>query len=303
VSTGAGIDLVLAHVSDVDGDVISDFASGDILRISGVTDWVIETEYNGSEHEVTLAHTNETATIILSGDGGANDLYLASFGDILEVSLDETAPIELTDQSDRFITETANPHSVVANGGDDFVLGGYGAAILLGGMGSDNLIGRGSDDVLAGGAGNDVLTGGNGANQFVMDAEDFASFSVDTITDFTVGKDSLVLNGATGTLTSLGADAAVLFGAGLVHLENITLDEVSLNDIVDATGGSVTSTFTSDFLTLTDSNDRVVLGASSLSPVYALEGDDFVLGGPVTDQAGGISWARCRSGEGRSASR
>jgi Ca2+-binding RTX toxin-like protein len=55
---------------------------------------------------------------------------------------------------------------------------------------ADSLTGGGSANALGGGLGNDTLTGGLGADQFVFDN----ASSTDTITDFTAGADTIVLD-------------------------------------------------------------------------------------------------------------
>jgi Ca2+-binding RTX toxin-like protein len=72
--------------------------------------------------------------------------------------------------------------------------------IIGSGNGSNTLIGAGGNDYLEGGEGNDAMTGGAGVDSFVLNAP---KFGTDTITDFTVGVDKLLI-------------AAGLYGGGLV---------------------------------------------------------------------------------------
>ena len=72
--------------------------------------------------------------------------------------------------------------------------GGNGNDQLYGGAGKDTLYGGNGDDTLSGGAGNDVLTGGSGADSFVF--EKTTQNGLDTITDFQVGTDRLVIYGS-----------------------------------------------------------------------------------------------------------
>ena len=73
--------------------------------------------------------------------------------------------------------------------GDDALFGGRGADILNGGDGNDILLGGKGDDLLTGGLGSDTLTGGAGNDKFLLST----NFGTDTITDFEIGKDLLVL--------------------------------------------------------------------------------------------------------------
>lgn len=72
---------------------------------------------------------------------------------------------------------------------DDVIHGLGGNDVLLGGSGDDALLGGGGDDLLEGGFGLDTLTGGAGADRFVLAADT----GVDTVLDFSVGEDTLVL--------------------------------------------------------------------------------------------------------------
>ncbi|MEZ2227324.1 MAG: S8 family serine peptidase [Microcoleus sp.] len=78
---------------------------------------------------------------------------------------------------------------LLGGSGDDALFGGRGADSLNGGDGNDVLLGGKGDDVLFGGLGSDSLTGGAGNDQFLLSTNS----GIDTITDFEVGKDLLVL--------------------------------------------------------------------------------------------------------------
>ncbi|NJS11979.1 MAG: hypothetical protein HC789_17185 [Microcoleus sp. CSU_2_2] len=78
---------------------------------------------------------------------------------------------------------------LLGGGGDDALFGGRGADILNGGDGNDILLAGKGNDLLTGGLGTDTLTGGNGNDKFLL----ATNAGTDTITDFEVGKDLLVL--------------------------------------------------------------------------------------------------------------
>jgi len=73
--------------------------------------------------------------------------------------------------------------------GDDLLRGGDGDDELFGGVGEDTLNGGSGDDLLDGGRGDDLLIGGTGEDQFVLRRRE----GVDTIADFEVGVDQIVL--------------------------------------------------------------------------------------------------------------
>ncbi len=103
----------------------------------------------------------------------------------------------LRDGADEFLAEA----------GDDVVFGGAGGDSLTGGDGYDRLYGGADNDTLDGGAGadklkgdtgDDTLTGGAGADHFVFAAyaSEGSGFSGhDTITDFNVAEDKLLITG------------------------------------------------------------------------------------------------------------
>ncbi|MBF9234065.1 calcium-binding protein [Microvirga alba] len=109
---------------------------------------------------------------------------------------------------------------------DNTVTGSNGSNYLQGNDGDDKLIGLGGNDVLIGGNGNDILVGGTGRDAFVFDsalgrdpfdtpANPFAPQNIDTISDFTVGEDTIHLaNSIFSTLTVKGALAPSAFVAG-----------------------------------------------------------------------------------------
>ncbi len=94
--------------------------------------------------------------------------------------------------------------------GNDALFGGRGADILNGDDGNDILLGGKGDDLLNGGLGNDTLTGGKGVDKFLLSTNS----GTDTITDFEVGKDFLVLgNGLTFSQLAISQDS----GATLIR--------------------------------------------------------------------------------------
>lgn len=110
------------------------------------------------------------------------------------------------------------------NGGgqNDVLDGGTGRDILKGGDGNDSLFGRASHDMLLGEAGNDTLdgssgndtlAGGAGADSFAFN-QALVPTNLDTITDFAVVDDRIVLNKAIFTGLAPGTLAAEAFNTG-----------------------------------------------------------------------------------------
>ncbi|MGZ6016048.1 MAG: hypothetical protein ACXWKM_09920 [Phenylobacterium sp.] len=130
----------------------------------------------------------------------------------------------------------ANGTILVGTSADDTLKGGAGADSISGGDGNDFLDGAGGgdtldggagDDTLQGGHGGDLLTGGAGSDVFLMSGHvTAAEGSVDRITDFTQGEDTLgfgrqvslaghtMWTGSAGSYAEAFADAKAQIGSG-----------------------------------------------------------------------------------------
>ncbi len=91
----------------------------------------------------------------------------------------------------------------------DSILGGSGADTIDGDAGADTILGGDGADIITGGTGADIMTGGSGADVFLLGAEsanaansDSGGSTIDTITDFTTGSDTIRI-----TLTAAQMDA------------------------------------------------------------------------------------------------
>lgn len=115
----------------------------------------------------------------------------------------------------------------VATAADDALFGNGSANRFSGGSGQDRLIGRGGfdrlegqsgKDSLTGGNGGDLLTGGSGADQFIFNHLGDSTTRIgegDIITDFTEGRDKIVLDRLDANSTLAGDQAFVLVATGL----------------------------------------------------------------------------------------
>ncbi|MEG5064598.1 FG-GAP-like repeat-containing protein [Microcoleus sp. B3-A4] len=100
--------------------------------------------------------------------------------------------------------------TILGSSGDDVLFGNRGADILNGDDGNDILYGGKGDDLLTGGLGFDTLIGGMGVDKFLLSTNS----GTDTITDFEVGKDLLVLgNGLSFSQLAIAQDS----GATLIR--------------------------------------------------------------------------------------
>jgi Ca2+-binding RTX toxin-like protein len=88
--------------------------------------------------------------------------------------------------------------------GNDKLFGQAGNDVMSGDEGNDRLIGDKGNDTLEGGLGTDFLSGGRGSDEFVFGTTNLGR---DTITQFQIGIDKIILDGITTTNFSILAQA------------------------------------------------------------------------------------------------
>ncbi|MEG4391875.1 DUF4347 domain-containing protein [Microcoleus sp. BROC3] len=114
--------------------------------------------------------------------------------------------------------------TILGSSGDDALFGNRGADILNGDDGNDILYGGKGDDLLNGGLGIDSLIGGMGVDKFLLSTNS----GTDTITDFEVGQDLLVLgNGLSFSQLAIAQDS----GATLIRFAQTGEILASLNGV------------------------------------------------------------------------
>ena len=90
------------------------------------------------------------------------------------------------------ITGSNKTNILYGRGGNDTILGRGGHDLIDGFSGNDRIYGDGGNDILSGGAGQDTLTGGSGYDFFAFESK-LSKTAVDTITDFSVKSDTILL--------------------------------------------------------------------------------------------------------------
>jgi Ca2+-binding RTX toxin-like protein len=136
---------------------------------------------------------------ILSGDSANNVLMGMRGNDSLDGGLGNDS-----------IFGGKGSDTLLGSSGDDALFGNRGADILNGDDGNDILYGGKGDDLLTGGLGIDTLIGGMGVDKFLLSTNS----GTDTMTDFEVGKDLLVLgNGLSFSQLAIAQDS----GASLIR--------------------------------------------------------------------------------------
>jgi subtilase family serine protease len=118
----------------------------------------------------SVVEDSETLTLSLTGGTGGATIGGTS-----------TATLTILDNETRNLTGTDGADTIRGAAGNDDLKGGAGRDTILGGYG---------DDILVGGLDADTLTGGAGRDKFVYTS---IREGRDTITDFTVGEDQVVL--------------------------------------------------------------------------------------------------------------
>ncbi|MCW2244171.1 poly(beta-D-mannuronate) C5 epimerase [Azospirillum canadense] len=205
---GTGNDTYrFASLADVNGDLISDFALGDRIDLTGLgATFIGDSAFTGSSASNGPAqirvrtYTGQTSLEIDSNGDGYADRYIYVNGG---PALREVAgfPGVLERVPDQTLTGTDADDALTGSAGRDTISGGAGNDLLRGQSGSDSLIGGEGDDTLDGGAGTDTMTGGTGNDTYRFVLSDMEG---DVITDFAQG-DRLDLSTANATFIGSGA--------------------------------------------------------------------------------------------------
>lgn len=164
-----------------------------------LNNWSLNVYGQGETVNDQYIYTNEYAQLAARGrdvledlDGGADTINAAAISQKSVIDLTkgtaQLAGVQLT---------IRNPETIEnAVGGEfaDQLIGNIANNRLFGGNGDDLLSGGGGRDLLLGGQGNDTLTGGDDLDYFIIEQQRQPGSS-DTITDFKLGIDKLVLAG------------------------------------------------------------------------------------------------------------
>ncbi|WP_281018759.1 FecR domain-containing protein [Minwuia sp. IMCC3077] len=163
---------------------------------------------------------------------------------------------------------TGGSAAVGIDPGNDLLIGGAGNDTLQGGDGDDSLSAGDGDDALIGGAGNDTIDGGAGT-----DAADFSdaaaaldvNLAAGTVTgdgnDLISSVETLVLSGASDTVTGAAAAELIFGGAG-----DDTMNSGDGNDTLSGDAGADT-----------------LFGAAGADQLFGGADDDFFDGGAGND--------------------
>lgn len=113
---------------------------------------------------------------------------------------------------------------------DNRITGNSGNNILIGSSGNDTLSGLDGNDALLGGVGNDILTSGSGSDQFVFDQSSLPGAGVDTITDFGLNSDKIILGKRIFSSLETSAGSPAMGGSPLEAGDFSTIYEAAASE-------------------------------------------------------------------------
>jgi Ca2+-binding RTX toxin-like protein len=181
-------------------------------------------------------------------------LNLDSIGDT-SVETDETISLQLATGNGYTVGTTTAQIGTIIN--DD------GTRRQKGTSGKDVILGTNLSDILSGGLGNDILTGSDGGDSFVFNA---TNEGTDTITDFSVGSDYLLIKGSS-------------FGGGLISGDIISSAQFIIGTAATNTSQRFVYNSTSGSLLFDSdgSGSATAIPFATLNPKLALSFEDILV--------------------------
>jgi Ca2+-binding RTX toxin-like protein len=156
--------------------------------------------YVGGEGIDTVKYTSAKAAITVNLSLKMNQAYSSDTADGAKIGIDQLAQIE----------------NVIAGNYDDLIVGSKLSNRLEGEDGRDTIRGERGNDILVGGKGGDILIGGAGTDNFIYaEVSDSGTTPdvMDTITDFSVGKEKIDLSQIDASTILDGNNAFMFNGA------------------------------------------------------------------------------------------
>ena len=114
-------------------------------------------------------------------------------------------------------------------GGNDVIDSGGGNDIIFGQGGNDVISAGAGNDRIVGGTGADTMTGGDGVDQFVFLKGQGSSIDIDTITDFVMGVDTILISGT--AIIGVSVSSATAIGSTNNYTITVVYSDSSPTDI------------------------------------------------------------------------
>ena len=233
---GAGED-VFVYSNGEGNDVIADYVAGeDVIKISSgtITSYAVKSSdlvLKVGSGSIKVKGAKAAAVTVIDADSVTTTYQAGLIFDgsnttkASAVTVTSNYGNTLSSYSANIVSINAAGHSnamkIVGNTKNNYIAGTEKNDTIDGGSGSDTI---------EGGKGNDILTGGSGKDVFIYNSGD----GNDTITDYTMGEDTLKVVGASiGTYTVSGNNAIIKVGSGNITLKDVGEKEIVIADAED----------------------------------------------------------------------
>ena len=257
--TGGKGNDVFVYSSGDGNDVITDYSSGDKIRITnGKVDKV---KVEGIDVILTIG----SGSLTVKNARGQKLSIVNSAGKSLSTVVGSKSTLEITNDSDSTLEADSKTKVINASTRSESIE-------ITGNKLSNSITGGKSSDTLIGGKGNDTLTGGAGKNVFIYTKGD----GNDVITDYKAGSDKI--NISTGSITSSsikGNDVILKIGNGTSRLKNAKGKGIT---VVDSDGKVTTKVYIDSETTsiLTDSEKKTFKANSKLKTIDAFTRNESI---------------------------
>jgi hypothetical protein len=219
-----------------------------------------------------LNSTSMTGDLTIGQADAALTAFMGSGDDSFTSTTDVAFNLSMGGGDDTVDLDNTVATAAVVNGedGDDTILGGDGADTIDGGTGNDSIDGEGGADTITTGSGADTVT--------IVNGEDG-----DTITDFVVGTDTLVLTGTSGgsidaTSVTPTTGAYDIDGSGAF---NVTLTGSTATDLSSSlqfgTAAASMTLFDTGVYVAGSADDTVIAAADTSNTITTGAGSDTIL--------------------------
>jgi len=192
IEGGAGNDSLIGQATGI--TYLVGGSGDDTYTVRSTSTYVIEVANGGTDTVATYVNYTlpdnvenmrlmGTADLTVSGNALDNRIVAGTGNDT----------IYGLDGNDLLQGGTGNDY-IDGGNGNDTITGGSGNNTLLGGAGDDTIKGGTGNDIIDGGTGNNTMTAGSGNDTFRFVTADLATYSTNTINNFTHGNDIIDLS-------------------------------------------------------------------------------------------------------------